>query len=174
MRILTSILTILLLITSAFLIGEKMGALPNVIYEASPDNENLILWRKNWKSANNDIVSASVIGESADSIFVYVDYIYTGSHGDRVISCGNILHNGERGEWSCSPTGLGKGRGFIILRFSFTSTSKKITCSDQILIDLYNKNGTVFYEKTIPFKKVWVNSKSVVAGKLRELFSICP
>ena len=165
---------VLVLIAIAYLIGAKIGQLPEVVYQAPLNDTNLVQWRKNWRQAGDSIVSATVVANSGEKMFVYVDYIYSGSHGDKTTTCGSIVKDGGGGDWSCSPTGIGKGRGFVTLRFALSSKSRETECSDGIRINYYDEKGSTFFEKTFPFQKTWIKDEQGVYGKIREILSICP
>lgn len=168
------LMLMLVLIAAVYLIGVKIGQLPAVIYQTPLDDANLVQWRKNWQQAGDSIVTATVVANSGEKTFIYVDYIYSGSHGDKVTTCGSVLRNGRGGNWSCSPTSIGKGRGFMTLRLGLSSKSREIECSDEIRINYYDEKGSTFFEKIVPFQKTWVKGEQGVYGKIREVLSICP
>lgn len=118
-------------------------------------------------------MSVSIVADSSDQLFVYVDYIYSGSHGDKVTTCGSIIRNGRGGNWSCSPTAVGKGRGFVTLRFGLSFKAREIECSDEIEIHYYDQRGIIFFAQKFPFKKTWVKKggESIV-GKEAVNFSV--
>ncbi len=150
------------------------GRLPQVIFQAPPIDENLVQWRRNWREADDSIVSATVVSEAADELFVYVDYIYSGNHGDEVTTCGNIKRNGDNGRWTCAPGGIRRGRGFVTLRFGLSSKARDIECSDAVAINFYDERGVTFFEKIFPFNKTWVKGGKGMYGKIRESLSVCP
>lgn len=168
------LLIISLAIYCAYIIGVKIGQLPETIYQAPYDDENLIKWQENQDNISNSIVTASVIGNSSDQLYVYIDYIYSGEHGDTAISCGEINRYGYSGDWACSPIGIGAGRGFITLRLSLADDITEVACSNEIVVSFYNLNGKTFFKKIIPYKKTWLKSHSEVNSKLIEFISRCP
>lgn len=161
-------------ISCSYIIGVKIGQLPENIYQAPFDDENLIKWEEYQDNLSNSIVSASIVGNSSDQLYVYIDYIYSGEHGDTVTSCGEINRYGYPGDWACAPVGVGSGRGFVTLNFSLADDSTDIVCSNEIVISFYNSNGKTFFKKAIPYNKTWVKNRSEVSSKLRELISRCP
>jgi len=161
------------LLAGVLLTGMKIGQLPVTVFELGNSDPYLVNWRRDWRSAPNQLVSATVVGNAPDQLFLYIDTVYTGDHGPAT-TCGGVSGGHAGGVWTCSPTSMNERRGFTMLRFGLNSRARDIECSDSITIDMYDRNGSTFYQETVPYKKVWVKQGSGALGKLRELFSICP
>lgn len=165
---------ILVLVTISYSFGTKVGQSPNVIYQAASDDVNLLQWKKDPNLANDSIVSATVVTKTDKQLTVYVDYIYSGSHGNNVTTCGSVLKDGSSWFWSCFPTGIAKGRGFVTLKFKLTDRAKEVLCSDAIQINFYDKNGKTFFKKIAPFRKKWVQDGINVIDKISASMPGCP
>lgn len=159
---------------SAYWLGMQKGELPQNVYQALPTDPNLVQWRQDWLKAGDSIVTADIVGETGNQLYVYMDYIYSGSHGDEVNACGNVTRDGRGGNWSCSPTLIRKGRGFASLRLGMSSQARAIECSDAIVIDFYDATGATFFKQTVPYRKTWIRGESGLYGKIRESLSLCP
>ena len=162
-----------LLLVGAFYAGKKTGELPVSVYAMNNNDPYLLNWRRDWRSAPTRLISATVVGNAPDTLYVYIDTVYTGEQGPAT-TCGNINSTHSSNVWTCSPTTMREKRGFTMLRFGMSSQARPIECSDSITIDMYSRDGGSFYQETIPFHKVWVKQGKGVVGKLREIFSQCP
>lgn len=172
-HILASIL-IAVAIIFAWYLGKQVGQLPIDIYVAPSDDENLLQWRKDWTKAGTSVVTASVIGDSSDEIYVYVDLIYSGKHGYSATACGAVREmSGNRADWTCSPVGVKRGRTFIALRMQLSSKSEKTVCSNELGIRIYDESGDTFFAAWYPYQKVWVRDGKGFEGKLTELLTLC-
>jgi hypothetical protein len=165
---------ILILVAISYSYGTKVGQSPNVIFLAASDDVNHMQWKKDPNLANDSIVSVTVVTKTDKQLTVYVDYIYSGSHGNSATTCGSVLKDGSGRFWSCFPTGIGKGRGFVTLKFNLTDRAKGIICSDAIRINYYDKNGNTFFKKIVPFRKKWVQDGLNVIGKINASMPGCP
>jgi len=172
-NILSAILLGGLLLAAGLVIGMKIGQLPTTVFQLDNTGPYLSKWRRDWRSAPNQLVSATVVADAPDKLYVYIDTVYTGDHGPAT-TCGNIGAKHGGGVWTCSPTSMNPKRGFTMLRFGLSSRAREIECSDSITIDMYDRQGSTFYQQTVPYTKVWVKNVQGPMGKLRELFSSCP
>ncbi len=182
-----SISDIIVTVHSKFILFKKMsvfvllflmiifGCSGNVykIYELEDTDENYKKWINKEHGLKNDLVTATVIGETSNTIYVYIDNIYVGDHGEEVTTCGGVISKDKDGKWSCSPTGVKIGRGFVVLRLSLLHSVKKVVCSDEIYFNLYDRRGQVFYKKEIPYKKKWSNYKENIVGSFKSFFKVC-
>ena len=159
---------------STYWLGRQQGELPQNVYQALPTDPNLVQWRQNWREAGDSIVTANIVGATGNQLYVYLDYIYSGSHGDEVTVCGNVTRNGRGGNWSCSPTLIRKGRGFTTLRLGMSTQARATECSDAIVIDFYDATGATFFKQTVPYRKTWIKGEGGLYGKFREYLSLCP
>lgn len=173
MRKVLLLLVAALLLSVAYYLGAKAGQLPVAIHTLDNNGPYLTKWRRDWRSAPTKVVSATVVGNAPDKLYVYIDTVYTGEQG-HATTCGNINGKHSSGAWSCSPTQIKERRGFTMLRFGLTSDARSIECSDSITVDMYSRDDGGFYSETFPFKKVWVKNPKGVMGKFREVFSLCP
>jgi len=173
MRNVTLLILISFLLVGFYYLGEKAGQLPVNIHVLDNNGSYLMKWRRDWRSAPTKVISATVVGDGPDKLYVYIDTVYTGEQG-RATTCGNIDGKYSKGVWSCSPTAIRERRGFTMLRFGLTSSARSIECSDSITVTMYDQNGHTFHRETFPYKKVWVKNPKGVLGKLREVFSSCP
>lgn len=164
---------ILILVAISYTYGTKVGQRPEIVYQAAADDVNLQQWRKDHRLAGDSIVSAAVVANTDMQLSIYVDYIYSGSHGNSATTCGSVLKDGSGWFWSCFPAGIGKGRGFVTLKFKLTDRAKVI-CSDAIRINFYDKNGKTFFKKIVPFRKKWVQDGLNVIGKINASIPGCP
>lgn len=171
-KIILTLLSIIL-IFGAWKVGVKVGQLPHDIYVAPADHENIIQWKKNWREAGNSIVTASVIGDSSEKLYLYLDYIYSGTHGDTVTACGGIRGKDEVGKWSCSPVGVKRGRGFVTLKMSLSSGVSGKACSNEVGVRIYDKRGSTFLEEWYPYQKIWIKGADGINGKIQEFFTLC-
>ena len=142
-----------------FLLIFLSGCTANVqlIYELDESSENYIKWLNKEKDIKNELVTASVIGITQDIMYVYVDVIYSGDHGNEVTSCGKVNSNNKSASWSCSPVGIKAGRGFVVLRFILSDKVDSTIYSNSFEFNMYDNTGTVFYEKELKYKKRWSN-----------------
>lgn len=157
-----------------YTIGLHIGREPRVIYEASDQDPDVQQWQRDWTQARDTIVTATVVTQSSDNMYVYLDYIYSGSHGDEATSCGNVTREGRGGEWVCSPVSVKRGRGFITLRFGLSDSAREAECSDAIVVDFYDKNGATFFSKSFTLEKTWVKKPKGLYQMLREIVGLCP
>jgi hypothetical protein len=157
-----------------FWLGVLRGREPTWLYVAPADEPNLVQWQQDWRKAGNSIVTAAVVSNTGDQLYVYVDFIYSGDQGDQVTTCGGIRMTGQQGNWSCSPVGVKKGRGFFMLRFGLADTAAQLECSDKIIINLYSKDRGTFFEQEFPFEKIWVKVNDTLKGKLQQSLWYCP
>lgn len=165
-----------LLLLPMFFLGGKYGELPNVIYKAPEDDPNLVQWRKkDFSQVGDSIVTASVVSSSSEEIFVYIDYINFSIGENEIATAGaNIKDRNSISAWSYSPSFIGRGRGFMVLKSSLYM-SGDVACSDKIEIIFYRRDGIVYFKQEIDFKKTWIRQGGQsLYGKLREVFSLCP
>jgi len=151
---------------------------------ASSKNEGLVIYSKpendvpvedfirTWETLS--VIKAQVVSDIDSRLVVKVDYLYSGDHGETVTTCGGVSHNGNRGDWSCRPSGVKKGRGTAMLSFGLSSVAKETECSTDITFSIYDNRGAVFAHQKIPYEKVWYKNKSGIFGGLSKLFSSCP
>jgi len=162
-RFLSAIVFIGLLVAAfgfGFIFGKRVSSLPERIYQMPQDHPNLVQWRADWREAPNDIVTATVLASDATSLYVYIDYLYSGEYGAEVLTCGGLKIVGKRVAWSsCSPVAIHSGRGFAVLRLQMGSKGEKVEFTDGIYITMYTSGGRTFYEKSIPFKKLWLRDQ---------------
>ena len=157
-----------------YTVGLEIGREPTVIYRAPDDDPDVLQWQRDWRQATDAIVTATVVAQSAKEMFVYLDYIYSGSHGAQATSCGSITRKGRGGEWSCSPVVVGRGRGFVTLRFGLSDNAREVECSDAIVVDFYDESGATFFSKSFAFDKTWIKEDEGFYGRLREAVWPCP
>jgi len=151
---------------------------------ASSKNEGLIIFDKpknditveqfirNWETLS--VIKAQVVSDSDARLVVKVDYLYSGDHGDVVTTCGGVSYEGNRGDWSCRPSGVKKGRGTAMLSFGLSSMAKDTECSTDITFSIYDNKGAVFAHQKIPYKKTWHQNKQGVFGPIFKYISSCP
>lgn len=157
-----------------YTVGLEIGREPTAIYRAPDDDPDVLQWQRDWRQATDAIVTATVVAQSAKEMFVYLDYIYSGSHGAQATSCGGITRKGRGGEWSCSPVVVGRGRGFVTLRFGLSDNAREVECSDAIVVDFYDESGATFFSKSFAFDKTWIKEDEGFYGRLREAVWPCP
>ena len=158
-----------LLFSYGFVLGKRAFVIPERIYELPQDDKTLIQWRKDGRVT--DIVSVTVIGYDATSLYVYVDYIYSGDHGDVALTCGGIELMGNGVSWGkCSPVEVKKGRGFVVLRLQQNNNADDFQYSDGIYVNLYDDSGSVFLEKEFPYKKLWLKNQPKLITYLGDVF----
>lgn len=174
MKQIVGLVLIAVLLPVSYWFGMVDGASPEVVYQAPPDDENLLQWRRDWRKAGNSLIEASIVSDRPDQLLVYVDYIYSGEHGKTATTCGNLWYEGRRGQWTCSPTGIRRGRGFTTLRFQLSSDARAIECSDTIEIDFYDRSGSVFFTKEVPFRKTWVDGGDGFMAEIKQATASCP
>ena len=155
-------------------LGIKTGQLPIDVYVADPDDQNLLQWTRDWTKANTSIVTASVIGDASDRLYLYLDYIYSGEHGDNATACGSIRGtDGNRVEWTCSPVGVVKGRGFVTLRMQLSSKVDQTVCSEEVGVRIYSDDRGTFFTAWYPYRKVWMRNGDDFEGKVRRIYKSC-
>ena len=88
------------LFSFGFVFGKRVSILPEVVYQLPDNAPNMLQWRRDWREANNDVVTATVIGSDADKLFVYIDYLYSGDHGPEAVTCGGLQLMGKNVAWS--------------------------------------------------------------------------
>jgi len=167
--VIVSLTVMVLLFSYGFVLGKRAFVIPERIYALSQDDKTLIQWRKDGRVT--DIVTVTVIGYDATSLYVYVDYIYSGDHGDEVLTCGGIELMGKGVSWgNCSPVEVKKGRGFVVLRLQQNNNADDFQYSDGIYVNLYDANGNVFFEKGFPYKKLWLKNQPKFITYLEDVF----
>jgi len=151
---------------------------------ASSKNEGLIIFDKpkndipveqfirNWETLS--VIKAQVVSDNDARLILKVDYLYSGDHGDLVTTCGSVSFEGKRGDWSCRPSGVKKGRGTAMLSFGLSSMAKDTECSTDIMFSIYDNKGAVFAHQKIPYEKIWYQNKSGLFGSISKLISTCP
>ena len=174
MKYLIAVALGLIIFTVAYNYGKWVGESPNIIYQVASSDDNLSLWERDPSLAKNGIFSATVVTNTDDQLVVYVDYIYSGSHGETATTCGSVLDQGNGWVWSCFPTGIKKGRGFVTLKFKLIDRAKDIECSNEIKINFYDKNGATFFQKIIPYNKIWLKHGLGHIDKLKSRITECP
>lgn len=168
--IIYSILILIIVFTTLKPASSKNEGL--VIFDQPQNDIPVEQFIRNWETLS--VIKAQVVSDIDDRLIVKVDYLYSGDHGDLVTTCGGVSFEGKRGDWSCRPSGVKKGRGTAMLSFGLSSVAKDTECSTDITFSIYDDKGSVFAHQKIPYIKTWYQNKNGVLGAVSKLFSSCP
>ena len=171
--LLLSILCILIFVGGYYL-GKNKGESPVVLFQASEADDNLVKWKNKSNEIGTSLISASVVSQTDTQLVLYVEYIYSGSHGRTATTCGSVMDRNDSWVWGCAPTGIGTGRGFASLRFTLNNRARNVECSDEIKINFYDGKGVTFFSKRLPYNKKWFKASNGKDDKLPNLVSACP
>jgi hypothetical protein len=143
-----------------------------IVYDKPANDIPIESFMRSWETMS--VIKATVVSDVDSRLVIDVDYLYSGDHGDLVTTCGGISFEGTRGDWSCKPSGVKKGRGMATLSFGLSSIAKEIECSTDFTFSIYDNKGIVFADYKIPYEKVWYKNKVGLFGSLSKLISFCP
>lgn len=108
------------------------------------------------------IKSAQIVNETDNTLIIR--YHYQGhTEGLRITACGNVSYNKIDYFWGCRPTLLTTSSGHIDIYYQLASTAHDTECSDSVLVNLYDTNGSVFYEHSFKLQKVWHKAPSLLS-----------
>jgi len=161
---------ILIILTSLNTVTSKNEGL--IILDKPHNDISVEQFIRNWETLS--VIKAQVVSDIDNRLVVKVDYLYSGDHGDVVTTCGGVSFEGNRGDWSCRPSGVNKGRGIATLSFGLSSVAKDTECSTDITFSIYDSKGSVFAHQKIPYEKVWYQNKNGLFGPIFKLISSCP
>lgn len=165
-----SVLLIIILLVSLKPATSKNAGL--IIYNQPQNDIPVEQFIRNWETMS--VIKAQVVSDIDDRLILKIDYLYSGDHGDVVTTCGGVSNKGNRGDWSCRPSGVKKGKGTAMLSFGLSSVAKDTECSTDITFSIYDNKGSVFAHQKIPYEKIWYKNKNGILGSVSKLFSSCP
>jgi len=101
--------------------------------------------------------SLKVVTASPEEVVLYLDLTYAGEVGPTATVCAHaIAPEGAPLKLSCSPTGVGQGRGFYTLRTQIAGSSPPGEETTQLIgYQVWGADGRVFQQEYFQLPHTW-------------------